>query len=69
MAYEVIEEALNPFEKEVYRLFALVMKQEAKLSCMGVLKELYLNEDESKSEFKGWVADVPGECYDHLLRE
>jgi len=42
MAYEVIEEALNPFEKEVYRLFALVMKQEAKLSCMGVLKELYL---------------------------
>jgi hypothetical protein len=69
MAYEMVEEALNPFEKEVYRLFALVMKQEAKLSCMGVLKGLYQYEHESKSEFKGWGADVPGECYDHLVRE
>lgn len=69
MAYEMVEEVLNPFEKEVYRLFDLGMEQEAKLSCMGVLKGLYLYEYESKSEFKGWVADVPGECYDNLLRE
>ncbi len=69
MAYEMVEEALDPFEKEVYRLFDLGMVQEAKLSCMGVLKGLYKYEHESKSEFKDWVADVPGECYDHLLRE
>jgi hypothetical protein len=37
MAYEMIEEVLSPFEKEVYRLFDLGMVQEAKLSCMGVL--------------------------------
>jgi hypothetical protein len=69
MAYEMIEEVLSPFEKEVYRLFDLGMVQEAKLSCMGVLKGLYKYEHESKSEFKAWVADVPEECYDHLLRE
>lgn len=69
MAYEMVEEALNPFEKEIHRLFDLGMEQEAKLSCMGVLKGLYKYEHESKSEFKDWVADVPGECYDHLLGE
>ena len=36
MAYEMVEEALTPFEEEVYRLFDLGMVQEAKLSCMGV---------------------------------
>lgn len=69
MAYEMVEDALNPFEEEVYRLFDLGMVQEAKLSCMGILKGLYKYEHESKSEFKDWAADVPGECYGHLLRE
>jgi hypothetical protein len=69
MAYEMIEEVLSPFEKEVYRLFDLGMVQQAKLSCMGVLKGLYKYEHESKSEFKDWVADVSGECYGHLLGE
>ncbi len=69
MAYEMIEEALNPFEETVSRLFDLGMVQEAKLSCMGVLKGLYKYEHESKSEFKDWAADVPGEYYDQLLEE
>ncbi len=69
MAYEMVEEALDPFEKEVHRLFDLGLTEEATLSCMGILKGLYKYEHESKSEFKDWVPDVPGECYDHLLRE
>ena len=69
MAYEMVEEALDPFEKEVHRLFDLGMGQEAKLSCMGVLKGLYKYEHESKSEFKDWASDIPGECYGHLLEE
>jgi len=69
MAYEMVEEALDPFEKEVHRLFDLGMEQEATLSCMGVLKGRYKYEHESESEFKDWASDVPGECYDHLLRE
>ena len=32
-------------------------------------KGLYKYEHDAKSEFKEWVADVPGECYVHLLRE
>ncbi len=69
MAYEMVEEALDPFEKEVHRLFDLGLTEEATLSCMGVLKGLYKYEHESESEFKDWAADIPGECYGHLLRE
>jgi len=69
MADEMIEEELNPFEQEVFRLIELDMLEEAKLACMGVLKGIYKYSHESKSEFKDWAADVPGECFDHLLAE
>lgn len=34
MAYEMIEQVLNPFEEAVFRLLDLGMVHEAKLSCM-----------------------------------
>ena len=45
------------------------MAKEAKLYCMGVLKGIYRYEMESKSEFKDWAEDVPGECFGYLLGE
>ena len=59
MAVEMFEEALEPFLKELYRLFDLKMHQEAKLYCMGILKGIYQYEEDSGSEFKNWATDVP----------
>ena len=69
MAVEMVEEALEPFLQELYRLLDLKMRQEAKLYCMGILKGIYQYEEDSGSEFKDWATDVPGECFGYLLSE
>ncbi|MFH0812325.1 MAG: hypothetical protein V2A69_05740 [Pseudomonadota bacterium] len=69
MAVEMMEEEIDPFNQEVFRLIELNMPEEAKLSCMGVLKGIYKYSHESKSEFKDWAVDVPGECFSNLLAE
>jgi hypothetical protein len=69
MAIEMMEEELEPFNKEVFRYFDLGMANEAKLYCMGVLKGIYQYEQISESKFKGWAADIPGECFGYLLDE
>ena len=67
MAVEMMEEKLDSFNQEVIRLCELNMQKEAKLYCMGVLKGIYRYAHESKSEFKDWAGDVPGECFNYLL--
>ena len=69
MAVEMMEEELDSFNQEVIRLCELNMQKEAKLYCMGVLKGIYKYAHESKSEFKDWAADVPGECFSYLVDE
>ena len=69
MAVEMMEEELAPFNREVLRYLEMGMAKEAKLYCMGVLKGIYRYEQESKSEFKDWAVDIPGECFAHTLRE
>jgi len=69
MAVEMFEEALKPFHQELFRLFDLNMRQEAKRYCMGILKGIYRYEEDSGSEFKDWATDVPGECFGYLLDE
>lgn len=69
MAVEMMEEELEPYNKEVVKYLELGMAKEAKLYCMGVLKGIYQYEQESKSEFKDWAADVAGECFGYLLEE
>lgn len=69
MAVEMVEEQLAPFAQELFRLIDLGLSDEAKLYCMGVLKGLYLYQTESRSEFKNWAVDVPGECFGDLLKD
>ena len=69
MAIEMMEEELDPFNQKVFRLCELNMQKEAKLYCMGVLKGIYKYDQESKSEFKDWAADVPAECFSYLIDE
>lgn len=69
MAVEMMEEELEPYNEQVFKYLELGMTKEAKLYCMGVLKGIYQYEQESKSEFKDWAADVAGECFGYLLEE
>lgn len=69
MAFEMFEEALEPFHQELFRLFDLNMSQESKRYCMGILKGIYRYEEDSGSEFKDWATDIPGECFGYLLSE
>lgn len=67
MAADMFDGALEPFLKELNRLFDLEMQQEAKLHCMGLLKGLYRYEEESESEFKDWAGDLPRETFEEVL--
>ncbi len=69
MSFEMFEEAIEPFNKEMNRLSDLKMHQEAKLYCMGILKGIYQYDEESGSEFKDWASDIPGESFGDILRE
>lgn len=69
MAVEMMEEELDPYNKQVIKYLELAMVKEAKLFCMGILKGIYRYVQESKSEFKDWAVDVPEECFGYLLEE
>ena len=69
MAFEMIEEKIEPFQQEIFRLIELGLNEEAKLFCMGVLKGLYMYDHDSDSEFKNWATDIPGEVFTTLLDE
>ena len=69
MAVEMMEDELDPFNQEVFRLCELSMPKEAKLYCMGVLKGIYKYDQESGSEFKDHAEDVAVECFSYLFEE
>ncbi|MBI4309581.1 MAG: calcium-binding protein [Candidatus Omnitrophica bacterium] len=69
MAYEMLEEVLEPFLAEIRKYHKLAKPKEAKFYCMGVLKRISQYEKESKSEFKGWAGDGVGECSQWVLLE
>jgi hypothetical protein len=69
MSVEMFEEAVEPFVQEMERLLDLKMLKESKVYCMGILKGIYQYEEDSKSEFKDWATDVPGETFGYILRD
>ena len=69
MSMEMFEDALEPFVHEMKRLLDLKIYKEAKEYCMGILKGLYQYEKDSKSEFKDWATDLPGESFGDILRK
>jgi hypothetical protein len=69
MAWEMFEEALEPFLEEMRKYQKLSMAVEAKNYCMGILKGIYRFEKESYSEFIDWAGDAPRECFETILDE
>lgn len=69
MAVEMVEEALKPYEDKIQEYSNIGMAEGAKRYCMGVLKGIYEFEHQSKTEFKDWATDIPGECFGGILEE
>ena len=62
-AWELFEETLAPFIKQLKKYDNLSLRTEAKNYCMGILKGIYKFENESSSEYKDWATDAPGENF------
>lgn len=60
-AYQMIEEVIDPYLKQLKKYQTLGLLAEARKLCMGLLLGLYQFERESRSEFKNWAVDAPGE--------
>ena len=69
MAFEMVEDVLEPFNQEIFRLLDLKMYKEATDYCKGVSKGIYNFDNESTSEFRNWAEDVAGECFSYLEKE
>ena len=66
-AWEMFEEALEPFTNEMNKYFDLSLDNEAKNYCMGILKGINQFDRESTSEFKDWAEDAPDEFFERVL--
>lgn len=69
MAYQMFEEALEPFVEEMKKYQKLLMFVEARTYGIGILRGIYRFERESTSEYKDWAADAPAECFEWVLGE
>ena len=67
-AWEMYEEALQPFQDRVYKYQKLSMLEEAELTCQGILKGIYKFDTESSTEYKEQEAvDASGEYFGMIL--
>jgi hypothetical protein len=68
-AWQVFEEALEPFLDALRKCQRLGLTRQTKRHCMGILQGIHRFEKESTSEFKGWAVDAPGEFFASTYRE
>ena len=61
VAYQMIEDVIDPYLNQIKKYQTLGLAAEARKLCMGLLLGLYRFERESRSEFKDWATDAPGE--------
>lgn len=67
MAYEMMEDVLEPFLAQLKKYRSLKMLREEKIYCMGILKGLYLFDQESSTQFSEWAVDIARDVFDDLL--
>jgi hypothetical protein len=67
MAFQMFEEALEPFLDEMKKYQNLSMFAEAKDYCTGILKGICKFENKSISEYKDWAVDAPPEFFEQVL--
>ena len=69
MAWQIFEDALDPFCEELRKCQRLLLYAEAKKHCLGILDGIYKFEKESPSEYKDWAVDAPREYFKQVLKE
>jgi len=67
MAFQMFEDALEPFVEEMKKYQKLSMFVEAKNYCIGILRGICSFEEESTSEYKDWAVDAPAEFFGWIL--
>jgi hypothetical protein len=68
-AWELFEEALDPFIHEMKRNQERGLLAAGKAHCIGIIKGLWMYEAGSSSDFSGWVVDAPGEYVGTVVDE
>jgi len=68
-AWDIFEEALNPYINEMKKNQQRALPAVAKAYCIGIIKGLLNYEADASSDFKGWVTDAPGEYVDTVVEE
>jgi hypothetical protein len=68
-AWEMFEEALDPFIDEMKKNQKRTLPAVAKAYCIGIINGLWRYENESRSDFKDWVIDAPGEYVQTVFDE
>jgi hypothetical protein len=68
-AWELFEEALDPFIDEMKKNQKRALPATAKAHCIGIIRGLWRYDEESISDFAGWVEDAPGEYVDTVIEE
>jgi phosphoribosyl-ATP pyrophosphohydrolase len=68
-AWEMFEDAIEPYLQELKKCQDLKLDEEAKKYCMGILKGIYKFEKESENEFKEWAIDAPGEIFEKVFNK
>jgi hypothetical protein len=68
-AWQMFEDALEPFLQQMQKFQDLSMNDQAKSYCMGLVKGIYAFETESTTEYKDWASDAPGEYFVSIYKE
>ena len=68
-AWEVFDEALQPFREEMEKYQKLAMTKEADRHCQGLLKGIYDFDEESATQYKEWAMDAPAEYFGLVLKD
>ena len=68
-AWELFEEALDPFIDEMKKNQRRALPDTAKAYCIGIIKGLLLYREKSASALSDWLEDAPGEYIDTVIEE
>jgi len=68
-AYEIFEEAITPFINEMTKNHKRGLPEAAKQHCIGIIKGLWLYDEESISDLKDWIPDAAGDYVFSVIEE
>lgn len=67
-AWELLDEAMEPFMEDMKRYLDLGLEKEALEVCKGIVLGLYQIRDRTADEFLGWAPDFPAEAATNALQ-